>query len=99
NQTAENRWKFADCRAMVGIPIDRVGSTEIEAVARRMGTLPAPGSIETAAIRSALENKLVSPADVDSIYGRGAADAIRSTSTPANGAVDPAQSSAIQRPA
>jgi hypothetical protein len=90
-QVAGNRAKVADFIARVGIPLDRVGSTEIDAVARRMGNLPTPDAIETTALRNALEGEVVSPDEVDRIYGPGAADAVRRTSTSANGPADPAQ--------
>jgi hypothetical protein len=90
-QIVENRAKIADFVTRVGIPIDRVGSIEIGAVARRMGSLPLPDAIERAALKNALEGGVVSPHEVDWIYGPGAADEIRGTSTPANGPAHPAQ--------
>jgi hypothetical protein len=90
-QVADNRAKIIGFLKRVGVPPDRVGPTEIDAVARRMGNLPQPDTVERAALRSALERGVVSPDEVDLIYGAGAADAVRGTPTPANVQVDPAQ--------
>lgn len=90
-QIADNRAKIADFVTRVGIPLDRIGSIEIDAVARRMESLPLPDAIGRTALRNALEGDVVSPGEVDWIYGPGAADEVRGASTPANGPADPAQ--------
>jgi hypothetical protein len=90
-QIADNRARVADFLNRVGVPPHVIGAAEIDAAARRIGTPPLPDAIETAALRNALESGVVTPDEVDRIYGPGAADAVRGTPTPANGQADPVQ--------
>jgi len=63
-----------------GVPPDRVEAGDIAGAARLMATkgLPAHAAFETAALHGALAGGHASPAEIDLIYGPGAADAIRS---------------------
>jgi A nuclease of the HNH/ENDO VII superfamily with conserved LHH len=98
-QIAENRAKIIGFLTRVGVPPDRVGPTEIDAVARRMGTLAQSDTVERAGLRSSLERGVVSRDEVDFIYGPGAADEVRGTSAPANVQVDPPQGRTSGQPA
>jgi hypothetical protein len=66
-----------------GVPPDRIEAADLDGAAQLMATkaLPAADAFETAAIHNALEGGHASPAEIDLIYGPGAADAIRSTAT------------------
>jgi hypothetical protein len=66
-----------------GVPPQRVEPTDIAGAAHLMATkaLPATEAFETAALHGALAGGHASPAEIDLIYGPGAADAIRSAAT------------------
>jgi hypothetical protein len=66
-----------------GVPPDRVQAADLDSAARLMAAkaMPADEALETASLRNAIDAGHVSPAEVNLIYGPGAADAIRSTAT------------------
>jgi hypothetical protein len=69
--------------ADTGVPPTRLDSADLDHAARLMASkgLPAAEAFEAASIHNAIDAGHASPAEVDLIYGPGAADAIRSTAT------------------
>ena len=67
--------------ADVEVPPHRVETADLDSAARLMAAqgMPAADAFEAASLHNAMDAGHVSPAQVDLIYGPGAADAIRST--------------------
>ena len=66
-----------------GVPPDRVETADLDRAAQLMAAkqMPALEAFEAATMHNAMNAGHVSPAEVNLIYGPGAADAIRSTAT------------------
>jgi hypothetical protein len=66
-----------------GVPPDRVETADLDSAAQLMAAkqMPALEAFEAASLHNAIEAGHVSPAEVNLIYGPGAADAVHSTAT------------------
>jgi hypothetical protein len=87
--TAQPQVTVAHLRALdrlltdAGVPPDRVEASDLDSAARLMAAkaTPAAHALEAASLHNAIEAGHVSPAEVNLIYGPGAADAVHSTAT------------------
>jgi hypothetical protein len=93
DELGPHRAKLADLLNDAGVPADRVEGADLHAAAQLMAAkaLPARDAFEVAAMHGALADGHASPAEIDLIYGPGAADAIRSAAAPSNDAIAPPQ--------
>jgi hypothetical protein len=66
-----------------GVPPDRVETADLDSAAQLMAAkaMPAAHALEAASLRNAMNAGHVTPAEVNLIYGPGAADAVHSTAT------------------
>jgi hypothetical protein len=82
-QLAAHRATLERLLGEAGVPADRIEPQDLAGAARLMAAkaLPPHDAFETAVMHGALTAGHASPADIDFIYGPGAADAIRSAAT------------------